>query len=155
MHQTQTLRAEFSAALFRAGRAWRRRVDTAVSALGLSQSTAFALINVHRLGDGVRQVTVADAIGIEGPSFVRILDQLCAAGLVERREDQEDRRAKTLHLTPAGASLAGRIETLLHSIRGDILAGASEADLEACLRVFRLIESPAETVSRHPPRIAE
>ena len=141
MHLNTSLRTQFSAALLRAGRAWRRRVDEAVRALGLSESKAWALINIHRLGDGVRQITVADAIGIEGPSLVRLLDQLCTAEWVERREDAHDRRAKTLHLTPQGRALVEQVEALLHDVRGDILAGISQAELATCLRVFQIIES--------------
>jgi MarR family transcriptional regulator for hemolysin len=147
MHRSAVLRAEFSAALMKTSRTWRRRVGEAVRGLGFSDSTAWALINIRRLGDGARQITVAEAIGIEGPSFVRLLDQLCAAGLVERREDQEDRRAKTLHLTPEGAELAARVEALLHDVRRDILANVSDADLQACLRVFRAIEGQDEIAS--------
>jgi MarR family transcriptional regulator for hemolysin len=132
----------------RAGRAWRRQIDEAVRGLNLSESTAWALINIHRLGDGVRQITVAEAIGIEGPSFVRILDQLCNAGVVERREDQEDRRAKTLHLTRQGASLVAQVEALLHTIRRDILKGVTEAELHACLRVFAIIEGTPSKEAR-------
>jgi MarR family transcriptional regulator, transcriptional regulator for hemolysin len=139
----------------RASRNWKRRAGEALGSLDLSESTAWALINIHRLGDRVRQITVADAIGIEGPSFVRLLDQLCAAGLVERREDQEDRRAKTLHLTPAGVDLTVRAEALLHDARRDILAGVSKAELETCLRVFRAIEGPEANVSQDRARPAK
>jgi MarR family transcriptional regulator for hemolysin len=155
VHQLAPLRAAFSATLLRTSRIWRRRVDEAVQGMALSYATAWALISIHRLGDGARQITVAEAIGIEGPSFVRLLDQLCAAGLVDRREDQDDRRAKTLHLTPAGADLAARVEALLHDARQDILAGVSEADLEACLRVFRAIEGREAKASQDPSRTAE
>jgi MarR family transcriptional regulator for hemolysin len=154
MDRSAALRAEVSAALLKTSRTWRRRVDEALRGLGLSYATAWGLINILRLGDGARQNTVAEAIGIEGPSCVRLLDQLCAAGLVERREDQEDRRAKTLHLTPEGAGLAARVEALLHGVRRDILANVSEADLKACLRVFNAIEGPDETVSHDPSEAA-
>ena len=141
MNQSRLLRATFSAALLRTSRTWRRRVDDALRGLPVSEATGFALLTIHRLGDGVRQNTVADAIGIEGPSFVRLLDQLCAAGLVERREDKDDRRAKTLHLTQAGLALATEVDTHLHGIRAEILGDVPDSDLEACLRVFRAIES--------------
>ena len=140
MQRKASIRADFSSSLMRASRAWRRRIDEAVRGLNLSESTAWALINIHRLGDGARQITVAEAIGIEGPSFVRILDQLCDSGLVERREDQEDRRAKTLHLTRQGGVLVAEVEALLHTTRRAILKGVSEAELQTCLRVFHLIE---------------
>jgi MarR family transcriptional regulator for hemolysin len=147
MDRSAVLRAEVGAALMRTSRTWPRRVGESLRGLGLSDSTAWGLINIHRLGDGARQITVAEAMGIEGPSFVRLLDQLCAAGLVERREDRADRRAKTLHLTPQGADLAERVEVLLHDVRREILANVSDADLKACLRVLRAIEGPDEIAS--------
>jgi hypothetical protein len=58
-------------------------------------------------------------------------------------------------LTPTGAELAIRLEALLHDVRRDILANVSEADLKACLRVFRAIEGRDETASRDPSEAAE
>jgi MarR family transcriptional regulator for hemolysin len=132
-------RAEFSAGLLHLSRSWRRRVDEAVAEFGLSDSTAWALVQIRRNGQGARQGAVAEALGIEGPSVVRLLDQLCEAGLVERRGDRADRRAKTVHLTEAGAALAARIEEVLDDLRPLLLAGVSDSDLEACLRVFRTV----------------
>src|SRR3546814_2038548 len=37
---------------------------------------------------------ISTALGIEGPSLVRLLDTLERRGLVERREDDADRRAR-------------------------------------------------------------
>ena len=56
-------------------------------------------------------------LAIEGASLVRQLDQLVEAGLVERREDTIDRRAKTLHLTPAGIARRAKIEASLDAMR--------------------------------------
>ena len=140
MHRHHDLRARVSAGLIHASRIWRRRVDEAVAPLGLTEATAFPLIHLHREGDGARQGAVADALGIEGPSLVRLLDQLCAAGLIERREDATDRRAKTLHLTMAGRDMASRVEDVLNTVRKDVLGGLAETDLQACLRVFSAIQ---------------
>ncbi|NMK50435.1 MarR family transcriptional regulator, partial [Achromobacter sp. Bel] len=84
----------------------------------------------------VRQGALAEALGVEGPSLVRVLDQLVAAGLMERREDTHDRRAKTLHLTDAGHALRAQVEDVLVELRRRLFHGVSEADLQACLRVF-------------------
>lgn len=92
-------------------RAYRSAADKALADFGLSQATAWPVILTGRLGDGVRQGALAEALGVEGPSLVRVLDQLVAAGLIERREDPQDRRARTLHLTPAGQSCANRSRT--------------------------------------------
>lgn len=139
MHPSLSPEAEFSATLLLLGRAWRRRVDEAVGPLGLSEATAWPLVLIRRGGGGMRQGAVAEALGIEGPSLVRLLDQLCAAGLVERHDDKLDRRAKTLHLTERGATLAERVDLLLEGVRRELLAGVSAEDLAACLRVFRTV----------------
>lgn len=117
-------------------RAYRGAADKALADYGLSQATAWPVILAGRLGDGVRQGALAEALGVEGPSLVRVLDQLVAAGLMERREDALDRRAKTLHLTEAGHALRKEVEDVLVELRRRLFDGVSEADLQACLRVF-------------------
>ncbi|MFQ6748386.1 MarR family transcriptional regulator, partial [Bordetella pertussis] len=77
----------------------------------------------------------------EGPSLVRVLDQLVAAGLIERREDPQDRRARTLHLTPAGQSLREQVENVLVQLRRQLFQGIADSDLETCLRVFDSLKS--------------
>jgi len=72
---------------------------------------------------------------------VRLLDQLCKAGLVCRSEDPLDRRAKGLSLTAEGRRLAEAIEAELVRVRHDVLQGIDEADLLAALRVLRAFEA--------------
>ena len=122
---------------------------------GLSEATAGVLIQIHRTGQGMRQGTIADTHGIEGPSLVRLLDQLCNAGLVCRQEDRADRRAKTVHLTREGTALAIRIEAVLAEVRPVLLAGVSAADLDACLRVFRIVGGTIGWTCPIPARLAE
>ncbi len=107
---------------------------------GLSEARAAPLIWVGRLGGGVRQVVLAAHIGIEGPSLVRLLDQLEAAGLLERRDDPEDRRAKTIWLTPEGEALTERVEHVLMELRERLLQDISDADIAATLRVFQALD---------------
>ena len=92
----------------------------------------------------MRQNALAEQMDIEGPSLVRLLDQLCASGLVVRRPDPDDQRARTLHLTAAGVELAGRIMPVVERLRRQLLAGASDADLETCKRVFTSFLSACE-----------
>jgi MarR family transcriptional regulator for hemolysin len=121
-------------------RAYRVAADRAVAHIGLSQALAWPLVMIGRHGDGMRQGTIAELLGIEGPSLVRSLDQLVSAGLVERRDDAADRRAKTLHLTPAGSTARAHIEEALHALRADLFADVPDADIEACLRVLSTLE---------------
>ncbi|AKQ55427.1 marR family transcriptional regulator [Bordetella hinzii] len=122
-------------------RAYRSAADKALADFGLSQATAWPVILTGRLGDGVRQGALAEALGVEGPSLVRVLDHLVAAGLLERREDAQDRRAKTVHLTASGQALREQVEGVLVQLRRQIFKDIPEADLDTCLRVFEQLKS--------------
>jgi len=132
--------------LLQAGRHWRSLAQRALDAHGISEAPAAALIWVRRLGGGVRQVTLASYVGIQGTSIVRLLDELSAAGLIERRQDTEDRRANTIWLTEAGERVAEQIEAVLAELRDQVLGNVSEAEIEAALRVFDAINRAAMTV---------
>lgn len=126
-----------------AARAWRTQADAAFAEHGLSFATGAALLYVHRLGGGMRQNILARHMGIEGPSLVRLLDQLCAAGLVRRRDDPHDRRAKTLELTREGRALVEGVERVLDTVRDRLLRRVGAADLAATLRVLEAIADAA------------
>ena len=93
-----------------------------------------------RLGDGARPGQVADAVGIEPPSLVRIIEQLVNAGLVLRQEDPTDRRAKTLSLTANGKRMAERLEKALVPFRRELFKDVPQADVEATVRVLMKLD---------------
>lgn len=134
------LRLAYTHTLLLSGRQWRRLANATTEAYGISEAKALPLVLIARMGGEPRQNTLADAIGIEGPSLVRLLDQLEKAGLVARREDPTDRRAKVLTLTPAGQTIVTRIEADLERLRNAAFAEVSAADLEAGLRVFQALQ---------------
>lgn len=136
-----SLRLQVSTGMVVAARHWRRICHSALTSYGISEACAAPLLMIVRLGDGVHQVAVAQAAGLESPSLVRLLDQLCKAGLVCRSEDPLDRRAKALSLTVEGRNLAVAIEAELVRLRHDVLQGIDEADLQATLRVLRAFEA--------------
>jgi MarR family transcriptional regulator, transcriptional regulator for hemolysin len=133
-------RRMLTSTLLQAGRQWRRLAEDAFSDHGISEARGAVLIWVGRLGNGVRQTALATAIGIEGPSLVRLLDQLAGSGHLTRRDDPADRRAKTIWLTDDGQRLAAQLEAILEALRDRVLDGISEADILATLRVFRALE---------------
>jgi len=125
--------------LLLSGRQWRKLCEAVLAAHGISQARAAVLVWAHRLGDGVRQVTLANHIGIEGTSLVRLLDQLSAADLLLRRDDPSDRRANAIWLTAEGARLAGKIEQILTELRDRVLRDVSPAEIAAALKVMDAI----------------
>ena len=135
----------FTARFIQTSRAWRQLADAALAPLGLSYSAAQPLILVQRLGGAPRQTALAGAVGIEGPSLVRLLDQLSAAGLLTRGDDPTDRRAKAIRLTPRGEALVAKVEAALASLRARLMADVSDKDLETTLRV---LDTLAATIDR-------
>lgn len=127
--------------LLQAGRVWRRAADEVVTAYGLTEATALPLLLIGRLGGDLRQTALAEALGVEGPSLVRLLDQLCEAGLVTRREDPTDRRAKVLHLTNEGRARAAAIEARFDALREAVFTNVGDDDLRAALTVLRTLQA--------------
>ncbi|MFT5590976.1 MAG: MarR family transcriptional regulator for hemolysin [Bradyrhizobium sp.] len=121
-------------------RAYKAAADRMAGDFDLSHATAWPMIMISRMGDGVRPGAVADALGLEPPSLVRVLDQLIQAGLVERRDDASDRRAKTLHLTPNGRDRAERLEAALRPFRASLFAGIDKTDIIACTNVLSALD---------------
>ena len=78
--------------------------------------------------------------GFKGPSLVRLLDALESRGLIERREQEIDRRARGIYLTQAGRRLQQRIARISGNIQERVLGRARADDLEACTRLFDEIE---------------
>src|SRR5258708_19911290 len=93
-------RLDFGFTLARLSRRLRQAVDAELRTFGLTDATWRPLAYVGRLGGGVRQKELATALGIEGPSLVRLLDSLERRGLIERREDERDRRPRAISLPP-------------------------------------------------------
>lgn len=140
--------AELTSTLVRVARLYRLGVDEALGSLDLSDALALPVVVLGRYPDGIRQNALADQLGVEGPSVVRLLDRLEEGGLVERREDPTDRRAKTVHLTEAGRSHSRRATEALDAFRADLLGDLPEQDIEAMLRVLRAAEARLLTARR-------
>lgn len=139
------LERHFGALLVSLARRYRRHLDRTLAGLSLSHSSSLAVMLLGRMEDGVRQGTLADQLGVEGPSVVPLLDQIERAGLAERRPDPTDGRAKTIHLTEAGRALAARAEDRSAEIRVALFAGIDQAELAAAMKVLERLQQALDT----------
>lgn len=98
----------------------------------------------------MRQNTLAEAIGIEGASLVRLLDELQASGLITRVPDPTDRRANAVNLTQAGWAVVGKVNEALTELRLAVFDKVGRKDIEAALRVFAAIDAAAGAVNETP-----
>jgi len=137
----QTL-MQLTATLTHASRAYKAMADKVASQYSLSQATALPVLILGRLGqDGVRPGVLAEALGLEASSLVRVIDLLIENGLVQRHEDPQDRRAKLLQLTADGQTRAAQMEAALIPFRRNLFAEFAQADIDACLRVLTGLQS--------------
>ncbi|MGA1804138.1 MarR family winged helix-turn-helix transcriptional regulator [Rhizobium sp. HT1-10] len=121
-------------------RLYRRALDSALKPYALSEATVLPIRYIARLGSNIRQGNLAEALNLEGPTLVRVLDQLAELGYIDRIEDVQDRRVKTLRLTPAGEELNMQLNSLLANLRAELFEGASEEDVNATLRVMSQLD---------------
>src|SRR5471032_1583146 len=98
----QQLRDGLGSLIALLGRQWRRAVDRRLQPFGLTEATWLPLVHLARAPVPMRQKDLAASLVLDGSSVVRLLDALEAAGLIERREESGDRRAKTIVLTGRG-----------------------------------------------------
>ncbi|WP_378949324.1 MarR family winged helix-turn-helix transcriptional regulator [Mesorhizobium sp. ANAO-SY3R2] len=127
--------------LLSVARLWRAAADRALDDCGLSHASAMPLLALSRLGDNARQGVIAEHLGLEGPSLVRIVDLLLAEQLVTRREDPLDRRAKILTLTELGRARVCEIERVMQQLREHLLADADADELEKTIALLERMES--------------
>ena len=122
---------DFGRILNMAAHDWRLALDRRLRPLGLSRATWMLLVHVRKL-DSPSQTDLADALSIEGPSIVRLVDRLAADDLVERRVGA-DRRVRTIHLTARGEALSAEIWRVAGHLRKELLRDIPLADIEATL----------------------
>src|SRR5258708_13622044 len=105
-------RTAFGALLGRTFRQWRRSADLRLQPFELTEATWLPLVHIARAPAPPRQKDLAASMFVDGSSVVRLLDNLEAAGLIQRKEGATDRRAKTIHLPPRARAIPAKPDTL-------------------------------------------
>jgi MarR family transcriptional regulator for hemolysin len=136
MSSYESQHASFGALLSRAYRQWRRAADQRLQPFDLTEATWLPLIRIARSPTPPRQKDLAASLSLDSSSVVRLLDNLETAGLIERREEASDRRAKVISLTARGRAIARKVETVAAQVRRDALKELSERDIETTIRVL-------------------
>jgi MarR family transcriptional regulator for hemolysin len=132
----QQLRDGFAGLIAQVGRQWRRAVDRRLQPFGLTEAMWLPLVHLARAPVPLRQKELAASLVLDGSSVVRLLDALEAAGLIERREESGDRRAKTITLTARGLSIIDQVEAASLEVRNATLVGLSGEEIECATRVL-------------------
>jgi len=137
-------RQRFSILLHQTASLWRTVLDRRLKPLGFSQASWRTLLVLTRSPEGCNQTRLAERLGIEAPTLVRLLDRMEGQGWVSRQPDPADRRSKQVVLTPASLALAADIEAAVEEVRRELLAGLSPEQLEAAIALLDGVRARAE-----------
>ena len=114
-------------------RRWLNMIDGALRATGDSHARWVTLLWVGMLAGRSKIGELADQVGVELPTLVRLLNRLEREGLVERRALDGSNRAKTVVLTPKGRRLSAVMNEVVDRARGEFLRDVNEEQLTAAL----------------------
>jgi DNA-binding MarR family transcriptional regulator len=91
--------------------------------------------------EGLKQIELADTLDLQPITLTRLIDRLCDSGLIERRSDPDDRRAKRLYLTPAAGPVLDGLARIGEDMMATVLEGIEPAAREHLLAQLLIIKS--------------
>ena len=100
------------------GRLLRTYADQKARRFGMTRAQWAVLLRLERR-EGLKQSELAEILDLQPITLTRLVDRLCDNGLIERRADPNDRRAKRLYLTPAARPLIDRLADAGRGAGGD------------------------------------
>ncbi len=86
--------------------------------------------------DGIRQGALAEILELEPISLSRVVDKLEAAGLVERRPDEFDRRSKRLFLLEPARPALEQMMVIAEECRAEALKGIPAEEVKAAMETL-------------------
>lgn len=130
--------AGLSELVLRTARVLRRAHREALGPYGLSPHQSRAMGVIVRSGpDGLRLSDLAAQLGIAPRSATDVVDALEEHGLVERRPNEQDRRAVDLRLTPAGTALRRTLERARATVSDQHFASLTAAERATLARLLQ------------------
>jgi DNA-binding MarR family transcriptional regulator len=88
----------------------------------------FAALDAIRESPGIDQAGLADAVAKDRATIGAVADRLEQKGLVSRKVNTRDKRARNLSLTEEGATLVAAIRPIVEQLQAEILPGLDAAE---------------------------
>ncbi len=121
-----------------ANRALRKALDAELSHYGITFSQWQVLASLALEGE-TSQVKLAELIGVEGPTMVRILDRMEQKGWIKRKASSCDRRQKLISSTKKVESVWKKMAECAHGVRNRAVKGISSKDVADLQRLLKKI----------------
>ncbi len=100
--------------------------------LGMTRAQWVVLSRIQHF-EGLKQSELAEMCDLQPISLARLVDKLCDSGLIERRPDPNDRRAKRLFLKPAAEPILKTLIDVGNDMMEIVLAGVAPDERDGLL----------------------
>ena len=130
---------EIAVNLMDVARMLRTYADQRARQFGISRAQWVVLMRLDR-SEGLKQSELAEILDLSPISLTRLLDRLAENGLIERRDDPNDRRANRLYLTPAARPLLEQLSKLGNDMMDTVLDGLDGKANDRLLRDLALMK---------------
>jgi len=114
----------------------QRQLDTLQTGITVDQWVILKIIEERKQ---ISQVELAQVSQKDTASITRILDLLQKKGLTQRIDDEYDRRKYMISLTDAGTAFVMRHLPFVNRIRGQIVQGLSQEEVQALKGILEKI----------------
>ena len=139
---------EFAFMLNDVARMLRTYADYKAAQFGITRAQWVVLARLDR-SEGLKQSELAEILDLQPISLTRLLDKLCESGLIERRADPIDRRAKRLFLTPAARPLLEKLGSLGEELMATALSGVERASIEQMVQELGVVKENLRQAIQH------
>ncbi|QIL91416.1 MarR family transcriptional regulator [Microbulbifer sp. SH-1] len=136
--------AQLGFELHTAARLLKRNFDRRAKSHGLTRAR-WQVLWILNKEQGMKQAELAERMDVAPISLARQIDLLQAEGLVERRQDPQDRRCYRIFLTDAAAPVLDTLHGLAIEARAQALAGITAEEQR---QLMHLLSRVRENLSR-------
>jgi MarR family transcriptional regulator for hemolysin len=116
----------------------RADFDRQVGEFGITRSQ-WALVAAVARHPGSTQRVIADLLDMSEASAGRQIDRLVAEGLLERREREDDRRARAVYVTEKANPLLDALSALARRREAMLFQGMDGDDLEKLRTLLQMV----------------
>ena len=125
------------------------RFEQHASAMSLTLADCRTLVLLER-NQGLSQAALAKLVNLQPMTMVRILDRMERDGLLQRRADPNDRRARRLYLTRRARPLLLEIRRLAERTRIELFQGIGAPQRASFMRVLERLHRNAAALGATP-----
>lgn len=133
----------------------RTALERRIAAVGLDVTPAEARALVHvAAAEGSRQNAIAERMGVEPMTVCAYLDRLEKLGLVERKPDPRDRRAKNVTTTDAADRIILAVREQSALLYEEMQAGLDPETRESFFNAMKMVRGNLQALVANNQQVA-